>query len=276
MTAPVRWLNASLTRAFDLALGPFRRLDPLWALLFLSLAAGVLMLWIFGKTSDQAAIRRVRDRIRGNLLGVRIFGDDLVLLFRLQGRILKDTARYLRHALVPLLVMLVPVLAVLVQANLRFALRPLEPGESATVKATFRPGSDLRGAELVAPPGVAVETPGVAVLALSEVAWRVRAEAPGRHALVVRGGGSSVEKELVVGSGRGNASALRTGRGIPEMLLNPGEPPIGPGGAIRAVEVAYPPLRISALGFGVDWLVFFLVASIASGFLFKKPLGVEI
>ena len=275
MTAPVRWLNASLTKVFDLAFLPFRRLDPFWALLIASLAAGVLMLWIFGKVSDQEAIRRVRDRIRGNLLGVRIFGDDLVLLFRLQGRILKDTALYLRHALVPLLVTLVPVVAVLVQVNLRFAARPLEPGERATVKATFRAGSDLRGASLEASEGVVVETPGVAAAELSEVVWRVRAERPGRHALVVRGAGSSVAKEIVVGGGWGRVSVLRTGRGILEMLVHPGEPPIGPGEAVRAVEVAYPPLGISALGFGVDWLVLFLVASVASGFLFKRPLGVE-
>jgi len=47
------------------------------------------MLWIFGKVSNQDAIHKVRDRIRGNLLGVRIFGDEIGIMFRLQGKILR-------------------------------------------------------------------------------------------------------------------------------------------------------------------------------------------
>jgi len=42
------------------------------------------MLWIFGKLSDQDTIHEIRDRIRGNLLGIRIFGDEIGTLFRLQ------------------------------------------------------------------------------------------------------------------------------------------------------------------------------------------------
>jgi hypothetical protein len=60
------------------------------------------------------------------------------------------------------------------------------------------------------------------------------------------------------------------------MLLYPGEKPIDAGVAVRAVEVDYPPLRIEALGFHIDWLIFFFVASIAFGFLMKGPLGIEV
>ena len=273
----VGWLNAALTGLFGLVLFPFRLLDPFWALLFVSCATGVLMLWIFGKISDQAKIKTIRDRIRGNLLGVRIFGDDIGLLFRLQGRILADTGRYLKHALVPMIVTIVPVLAILVQMNLHFGFRPLEPGERTTVKVAMRDAEALaRGVTLEVGDGLVVETPGVPAPDLHEIVWRVRAEKPGRHAIVVKAGSDEVVKDVAVGGSWGKISTLRTGRGLSEMLLYPGEKPIGSRVAVRAVEVDYPTLRLEALGFNLDWLIFFFVVSIAFGFLMKGPLGIEI
>jgi len=38
------------------------------------------MLWLFGKVSNQDTIREVRDRIRGNLIAVRLFGDGIALV----------------------------------------------------------------------------------------------------------------------------------------------------------------------------------------------------
>lgn len=277
MTTIVHYLNAALTGLFDLVFYPFRWLQPFWGLAFISLVTGVLMLWIFGKLSDQDTIHTVRDRIRGNLLGVRIFGDDIGLLFKLQGRVMKDTGLYLRYAFAPMLVMLVPVLLILTQMNLRFAARPFEPGESATVKVALADGAAVgRDVVLEVPPGVVVETPGVPAEELGEVVWRVRAESPGRHELTVKAGASAVRKEFVVGERWGPVSTLRTGRGVFEEILYPGEAPIAASEAVRAVEVDYPPLDIRAFGFGVDWMIFFFVASIVFGFLFKKPLGIEI
>ena len=58
-----------MTRLFDGIFWPFMGLDPLWSLTLISFATGILMLWIFGKVSDQDRIKVVRDNIRGNLLG---------------------------------------------------------------------------------------------------------------------------------------------------------------------------------------------------------------
>ena len=80
MNSLVALLNRTLNGLFDLLLRPFLGLPPIWALLAISLVAGVLMLWIFGRVSDQKAIKAIRDKIRGHLLGLRIFGDEIGLL----------------------------------------------------------------------------------------------------------------------------------------------------------------------------------------------------
>jgi uncharacterized membrane protein (DUF106 family) len=267
--------NAALTGLFEGLFWPFRGLHPLWALLAISVVTGILMLWLFGKVSDQDRIRVVRDRIRGNLIGIRLFGDDLGLLFRLQGRILRQTATYLRHAFVPMLVMIVPVIFILIQLNLHFSVRPLAPEERAVVKVRLADAETMKqGVSLEAPEGVTVETRPVRAAMVREVAWRIRADAPGRHRLVVRAGGETVEKELVVGSGWGATSARRAA-GLWDVLTWPGEPPIR-SGPVESIDVTYPELDLRFLGFGINWLVFFFIASIVAGFAFKGVLGIEI
>jgi len=269
-------LNRILNAGFGLVFAPFAGLDPIWALSAISLLAGVLMLWIFGKVSDQAAIGLVRDRIRGNLIGIRLFGDDLGLLFRLQGRILRQTLTYLRYALVPMLVLLVPFLLILAQLNLRFSARPLEPGERTLIKVKLRGVSPMSDTvRLEVPSGVSVETPGVRIEERGEVAWRIRVDQPGHHRLTVKAGGDEVEKELIAGGGWGAISPLRASA-LADLLLYPGERPIRGSSKIERVEVNYAPLPLTLFGWAVHWLLFFFVASIVFGFAFRRVLGVEI
>jgi hypothetical protein len=270
-------LNRIMTGLFDLVCWPFLSLDPMWGLTVVSLLAGVLMLWIFGKVSDQEAVSLIRDKIRGNLIGIRLFGDDLGMLFRLQGTIFRQLLTYLRYAMVPMLIMLVPVLLILTQLNLRFDVRPLDPGDKTVVTVTLRDASPMdETVELAVPDGVTVETPGVRIESRREVAWRVRVDEPGDHRLTVRVGDDQVEKTLLAGSRWGAVSPLKTGAGFVDKLLYPGEAPIKKASRIEAVTVQYPPLSLSVLGFGVDWLLFFFIASIVFGFAFKGVLGVEI
>lgn len=271
----VGMLNKAMTALFDLLLLPFTGMAPIVALSLISIVSGGLMLWIFGKVSDQQSIRLIRDRIRGNLIAVRLFGDDLGMLFRLQWRLIRDNVVFLKYALLPLLIMMIPVMLILTQLNLRFESRPLEAGDAATVKVTLRDAASIDDAvSLEAPPGVTVETPAVRVAAKREVAWRIRAQSDGDYRLIVRVAGEEVAKRLQVGGGWGATSSLRPGKSFWEVLLFPGEDPIR--GAVESIEVRYRSLPIELFGFGVDWLIFFLVVSLAAGFALKRPLGVEI
>ncbi len=277
MVAIVNAINVVLTPVFDLICWPFRALAPMWALTAISLASGVLLVWLFGKTSDQKRIREIRDRIRGNLIGVRLFQHDIGVVLALQGRIFGDTFRFMGLALVPMLIMIVPVTLVMTQLNLRFAVRPLEAGESVLVKALVWDVAALdQPITLDVPDGVTVETPPVRIRSTREIAWRLRVDRPGDHALVVRIGDEILEKRLVGGTRWGPVVQRRTGRGLVDTLLYPGEPPIAAGHSVEAVEIIYPPLELRMLGIDVDWLIAFLVLSMVFGFAFKGILGVEV
>lgn len=277
MVSAIDLLNRVLTAVFDVVCRPFQTLAPIWALTAISLVTGVAMVWIFGRISNQGAIREIRDRIRGNLIGVRLYRHEVGVMLRLQGRILRDTASYMKHSVMPMFVLIVPVVFIMAQLNLRFAVRPLAVGEPALVKAYVRDAALLdRSVALDASAGVRVETPPVRISSTRELAWRIRAVEPGRHGVTVRVGDETVETVVVAGSGWGPVPQRRTGRGALDVLLYPGERPIAATLPVEAIEIGYPVLQMEAFSVPVDWLIGFFVLSLAFGYLLKGALGVEL
>lgn len=277
MVTIVDLLHRGLTPLFDLICWPFLSLAPIWAMAIISLASGVLMVWIFGRVSDQATIKGLRENIRGNLLGVRLFQNDIGVTLRLQRRIFGDTFGYMRRALVPMVIMVIPVVLIMTQLSLRFASRPLGVGEQAVVKAYLRDASSLeREISLESTNGLRIETQGVRIPSTQEVAWRVRAEAPGEHPLIVRIGQETLETRIIAGNGWGAVPQRRTGRGGWDTLLYPGEPPIPTSHAVSAVEIGYASLDLGFFDWNINWLVAFFVLSLLFGFALKDTLGVEV
>ena len=276
MTTAVYSINQAMSMVFSVLLWPFRMLAPIWGLAFISVLTGIFMVWVFGRVSNQQGIGRVRDRIRGNLLGVRLYQHDVPVVLRLQGRILRDTLTYMNHSLVPMLVLLIPILLILVQLNYSFGFRPLLPGEASLLKATFSEPAILEEElRLEAPDGIEVETPAVRIPSASEAAWRIRVKEPGVHSVTLWVGDESFKKRVQGGGGRGPVAPLRSTH-LADVLLYHVEEPLPASVQVSSLEFAYPPLSIQLLGWEMHWLLFFFVASIVAAFAFKGPMGVEL
>jgi hypothetical protein len=272
-------LNAAVGGLFDALFAALGRLGPEGSMAVVSLLVALFMLFIFKKTSNQAGIRRAKDRIKAHLLELRLYKSDFGQTMRSQGRILAANGRYFLYALKPMLVMIVPILLVLVQLDARFGSRALEPGETALLKVKVEPSVGLTGLEpvLEAPAGIFVETPPLRIEEEHEVDWRVRAVTKGVHALTVRIGDLTANKNLSVSRPLpAKVVPLRVRRGGTAELLHPGEKPLPKGFGIVSIEVAYPSDRLSYFGWRVHWLVAFFLLSILLGFGLKGVFKVEI
>ena len=279
MTSVVSFLNTVFTFLFGLVYGPLKWLGPFWSMVGISCLSGIVMVWIFGKVSNQTAIQRTRDRLSAELLGLRLFKDDLRVFFGIQFQILVWTLKYLRYSLVPMMILMVPTMIILIQLNLHYASRPLRVGEQALVKVKLRDATALaRGAQisLKAPENLKIETQGVRIEEMKEVSWRVRGVSPGRFDLTVSDGNVSVTKNVAVGGHLEGVSSVRTGENWLTSLLYPGEAPISSQSAIESIEIRYPELDIFVLGKRIDWLILFLILSLGLGYAFKGVLGVQI
>jgi hypothetical protein len=278
MTSLVTALNAACTFLFGLVYHPLKWLGSFGSLVVISCLGGVLMVWIFGKVSNQAAIQRTRDRLSSELIGLRLFKDDLRVFFGIQLQVLLWTLRYLRYSLMPMLILMIPTMLILIQLNLHYGARPLRVGEQALVKVKLRDPSSItrRSVNLTAPENIKVETDPVAIEPLKEVCWRIRGIKPGRFDLTVGDGQEKVTKHAAVSGPSEGVSSLRSGEGWLTRLLYPGEAPIPPESALASIEIVYPELDILFLGRHLNWLVVFLLVSLAFGYAFKGVLGVQI
>jgi uncharacterized membrane protein (DUF106 family) len=266
-------LNLLFGGALEAALWPFQRLSPVFGLAFVALLTAVAVLLVYRRTSDQAGISSVRRRIVASLLEMRLFRDDLVVVFRAQGRVLKDSLRYFRYSLAPLAWILVPLVVLFIHLDRVYGYAPLAPGEATIVTVGAQ---DVTSLTLEAGPGLAVETLPLRIPGAHEVHWRVRGLIHGEHALTVRTPDHASTKRVTVGSGRATLAPTRPSSGIIDQLLHPGETPIPSDAPVQGITVHYRRATVSFLGWHVHWVIPFLVLTIVFGFAMQKPLGVKL
>ena len=272
-------VNLVFGQAVGLILLPFRGLSPWVGMTVVSLLTALLMLEVYKHTSNQAAIRRAKDRIKAHLLEMRLYQDNMRVTLAAQGAIVKANGAYMAANLKPLAVMIVPLVLILAQLSLWFDRAPLRPGEETLVKATLEAAADpvTAGLELETPPGLELTAPAVRIPDLHQVVWRVKAVAPGAGRLVLRSGGRMLEKSVDVGGGpMTRVSALASRGSIWKQVLYPGERALPSGQAVRSIEVLYPAKSLRAFGLTVHWLIAYLILSIVFGFAFKGVFKVEI
>jgi uncharacterized membrane protein (DUF106 family) len=272
-------VNLVFGLAVDAVLWPFRGLAPWFGMTAVSFLTALLMLEVYKLTSNQAAIRRAKDRIKAHLLELRLYKDNMRVTLRAQAGILKANLAYMAANLKPLAVMIVPLVLILAHLSLWFDRAPLAPGEETLVKVGLEKSADplSLALEIEAPPGLEVSSPAVRIPDEHEVVWRIKALAAGNAKLVLRVAGRTIEKSVTVG-GRPltMVSPLASRGSFWKQVLYPGERPLPAGTPVRSVEVLYPPDRLIAFGFGVHWLVAYLILSIAFGFAFKGVFQVDI
>ncbi len=268
-------VNAALGALVDFLLYPFRGISPLWALVWISALGGILLVWGFGKFSNQEAIGRIRRTIRGNLLAVRIYRHEIRTVIDLEREILRDTLGYARHSVRPMLVLAVPLLLILAQLHPNFSRRPFQPGEAILVKSFVEPGASVDAYQLKVPEGLRLEAGPVRIPSRGEVAWRVRAERQGNFRVEIGNGESTATKQILVDARWRRVARVRS-KSLLANLLYPGEAPIPNSSPVRAIQVAYPVFDLVLVGFHLHWLVVYFVLSLVVVFSVKGALGVEV
>lgn len=267
--------NLALTRLFDVLLWPFRSLHPMWGLAAVSVLTGVVMLWLFGKVSNQRGIRRFKTHIKGHLLEMWIFRDNLRVVLKAQGRTLWNTAKYAACSMQALVVIFIPVVLIMIQLQVRYGYEPLGIGSSTIVKVHYRQviPADGMNARLETPVGVDVETAPLRIPDEKEVAFRVRAAKTGEYEIRVTSDEESISKTICVVVGA-KLSPVRASRWL-DRLFHPVEPSM-PAGPLDSVEVHYDSRDISLWGMEFHWLWAFFIISVAAGFALKRVFRVEV
>lgn len=273
----VVWLNAVANAVGRAALSPIAFLPGWFSATLIAAVTGVLLLAAFKYTSNQRAIKRVRDDIKAHLLALKLFKDSPIVTLRAQGCVFRGAFQLMVLAIVPMLVMAVPVCLMLGQLALWYQARPLQEGEETLVALQLKGDPATALPDVTLRPNDAFETTIGPLRVPSERAiyWNLKAKRAGKHSLQFQVRDETFEKELVIGDRFARTSLLRPGWNLSEILLHPAEPPFRPDSVVQSIAVQYPG-RTSSWTSGADtWMAYWFVVSMIAAFLGKPFLNVN-
>jgi hypothetical protein len=258
------------------------------------------LLFAFKWTSNQRAIAATKRQIHAGLFELRLFQDDPRLMLRAAGGLLWQQGRYLRHALVPLLWVSVPLSLLLAHLHAYYGYEGLRPGHSTIVTVRMTEGGAATATPLpltlAAPPGLRVETPCVWVPSQREGAWRIAADrgvnVDGDYDLRVTWNQppnqpnqpptepptrtATLTKRVHVGDTLVARAPVRPAASVWDEWLHPAEPPLPPDAPIDAITVTYPERAIDVIGLACPWPVVFFALTTAFMLLGRSLLQIVI
>ena len=249
---------------------------PLLLVLAISIVIGLLMVVVFRYTSDQKGIGRAKDRLKAHLLAVRLFQDQLPVVMRAYGRILRGTGSYLRLAFTPFLVAILPITFMIVQLDQYFGWMPLQSAQSFLVEARLDSEDASSDASLQLPPELSASAPPVHIPKDKEVVWRVVAERAGQFDIHVAAHGLTASKQVVVSPGLVRVSPVRLRGDFWRRIFSSGEPALADNVPVQSIAISYAPRVIGFAWMEWNWIVLFFVASLIAGFVFKSLLGIQV
>lgn len=280
MSSVIAEIHSALSKVFSALWALLSFASPGWQLVVVSVVFGIIMVLVYGRVSNQNAIRRVKEQISASLLEVVLFRRDVRISLGAQLSLLIAGIRYFLLAMGPVLILAVPFALILGHVNLRLGARPLAPGEEAILAVNVKKGTDLKSVHLSVGDGLAVVGP-VRVPKTSSVFWRVAPRKDGETPLRLSVGSNSAITEDVVSGPQSTTPAagiFLTSSDWPEQLLFPNG---GSGQSLTAapfetVELTYPQREYSFAGVTMSWITAFLVISICAGYAGSRLFGISV
>ncbi len=259
-----------------LAFGLSLLTSPLAIVIIVSLVIGLVMVVLFGYTSDQKAIGIAKDQLKAHLLAVRLYRDQIPVVMGSYGKILRGTGRYLKLAFIPLLYVIIPITLLMVQIDRYLGQTPLAANSPFLLTVHTSASDALNDVTLDLPPGITMTAPAVHVTDGNEIVWRLAGSKDGKYILKIAAGGQSVEKTVFIGDDLPRISTVRLRGQFWSRMFSSAEPALPDNSPIDSISINYPDRNIEIAGYGMNWIWLFFILSMIAGFIFKELLGIQI
>ena len=254
--------------------------SPLAIVVVVSVVVGLLMVVLFGYTSDQKAIGIAKDQLKAHLLAVRLYRDQIPVVMGSYGKILRGTGRYLKLAFKPLLYVIIPITLLMVQIDRYLGAMPIATNApfllTVRLAASTAANDATNDATLDLPPEITMTAPPLHVAADNEIVWRLAGSKEGKYEVKIAAGGQTVTKTICVGNDLPRISTVRLRGHFWERLFSSAEPALPDNSPIDSITINYPDRNIEIAGYGMNWIWLFFILSMVAGFIFKELLGIQI
>lgn len=252
-------LTGIITRVVDVMLMPFGSHRAAGLIVF-SMLTGAALTLLYRALADETAIRRTREVFKARVLEMRLYPDDMVLIFRALGGAIAAQGSYLRVAAKPILIVALIAVPLFLQVESRYAHAPLTPGASTVVTAQLKSGLDV----LTVPSAITYsgsdDTRSVRAPAAREVSWRLNA-ATGRKPVELTVYDQKYRFDLCAQNDQQAIGHERRARSIMGGLTDIGLPRIGNDSPLEAVTIEYPSASYAVFGARMSWLLVFVLGT---------------
>lgn len=266
-----------ITQFFNLLMVPFFGNRGV-ALAVISLLAGVVMIFLFKATSNQDKIKASRDLFKARILEMRLYQDDLLLIFKALGGALWSNVVYLRVSLPAIVVLLSFVVFVFIQLDQRFGVAPLSPGESTLLSVKLKDGADpmVVPMTLETDAGLSVDAKPVRVPSRGEIHWRLRNVSQGEHTITLTGYDKRYSFDVVAEANTDVIGRERVANSMTDALIHLGLPKLPLDAPFESVHLNYPSTDYSFFGWRTHWIVIFIIWSFIGAAIPKFLFGIEV
>lgn len=285
----IQKINYFITRIFDIILYPFGFINEFWGVLFLSVLMSFVVLIIYKYVSSPTGIRDTKDKIKANILAIRIYKDFWKVILSSFFKSLFYVFKYFILNFGPVLLIIPILFPAFVQMDVRYGMRGYRVGEDITIKASFSRDPNELNVELLENNHFKPKMNPVYIdaflgdedkndgekIPIREVNWKVEALKEGVASIRIKVGDRIAEKSLVIGNTRGALTNKRMKESSWWHFLYPAEELLTGTDYLESITVHYPGKNISFAGIEINWLLLNLLLVVVIVLALHKRFGVE-
>ena len=251
----------------------------------MSILMSFVVLVIYKYISSPTAITDTKDKIKANILAIRIYKDFWKVIVLSFIKSLFYTFKYFILNFGPVLVIIPILFPAFAQMDVRYGMRPFQVGEDFVIEAAFSQDPNELAVQLLENENFKPKMNPVYINAyedleektnpIRQVNWKVEALKDGVTSVKIQVGPEVFEKSLVIGNFRGALSKKKFLHSSFQHFFYPAETLLKDNRELESVYIKYPGRNVSILGFQIHWIVLNLLLVVIIVLAFRKRFGVE-
>lgn len=271
----VYYLNIVLEGLFKFIFNITRTTNRWTGILLISMLTAPGIILVIRWVSNQERIKWAKEKIKGNLLGLIIFNNDLHLIFKHILRVFLFNFIYLANSLKAVIIIFIPLLLIMSQLKHWYNWDPLQVGEKSTLYLSMDKTIDLSNKPFL------LENKDIKIAKgpsyfhdINLVVWEFYPIKKGKGNIFLIIGKDTIPKEIIVSDSTLPISPMKNRRSF--SLFSSWEKNLPEDVPIREIEVKYPRKELFIGRFQISWWLLFFLCAIISGFILARIFRVEI
>ncbi|MCU0285941.1 MAG: hypothetical protein MUF15_06035, partial [Acidobacteria bacterium] len=208
-----------------------------------------VVLLIYKKVSSPQTIKITKEKIKANILAIRIYKDFWRVILSSFFKSIVYTAKYFSLNIVPLLIIIPILFPVFVQMDIRYGMRPFRVGEEMIIKAQILQDPQGLDVKLLENGNIKPKMNPVFIngfkdekktILVREIDWKVEAARDGLTNIRLNIDNQIYEKTIAIGHHNGALTNKKFRLSSWGHFLYPSESLLAEGGVIENINVRYP------------------------------------